>query len=114
MEAINMAEAKSRFSELVSRAASGERILVRRRERTVAVLISPAELERLERAAQAAHRLAEALGQDEALLARIERGEVHPVMAAFGLWRDDPTLNELVGEVYHSRQNSPQRPDVNL
>jgi antitoxin (DNA-binding transcriptional repressor) of toxin-antitoxin stability system len=33
MEGINVAEAKSRFSELVSRAASGERFLIRRRER---------------------------------------------------------------------------------
>jgi len=58
METINVAEAKSRFSELVSRASAGERFLIRRRERTVAVLVSPGEYERLERATQAAYQLA--------------------------------------------------------
>ena len=32
METINVAEAKSRFSELISRAGNGERFLIQRRE----------------------------------------------------------------------------------
>ena len=60
METINVAEAKSRFSELISRAATGERFIIQRRERPVAALIGAAELERLERAAR---RLALVLGQ---------------------------------------------------
>jgi prevent-host-death family protein len=54
MNAINVGEAKRRLSELVSRAAAGERFLIRRQERPVAALISAAELERLERRYQPA------------------------------------------------------------
>ena len=62
MEIINVVEAKSRFSELFSRVATGERILFQRRERTIAALISASDFERLEPTVQAACRLAVALG----------------------------------------------------
>lgn len=39
MEKINIAEAKSRFSELVSRSAAGEKFIIKRRERPVAAMI---------------------------------------------------------------------------
>ena len=95
MEAVSVADAKSRLSELLSRVSAGGRFQIQRRERPVAVLIGTEELERLERTSQVARQLAAALGQDEALLAAIERGEAYPAMAAFGLWRDDPDLAEL-------------------
>ncbi|MEI8306498.1 MAG: type II toxin-antitoxin system Phd/YefM family antitoxin [Chloroflexales bacterium] len=38
METINIAEAKSRLSELLSRVLAGERFPIQRRERPVAVL----------------------------------------------------------------------------
>ena len=97
METVNVADAKSRFSELISRAAGGERFIIQRRERSVAVLISLEDLERMERTAQAARRLALALGQDAALVEQIERRQAHPAMAGFGLWRDDPSLETLAG-----------------
>ncbi len=109
MENINVVEAKSRFSELISRAASGERIVIQRRDRPVAILISPADLERLDRATQTARRLAMALGQDAALLAEIERREAHPAMAGFGLWADEPELDALVENIYQARQQAPRR-----
>jgi prevent-host-death family protein len=114
MDSINIAEAKSRFSELVSRAASGERFLIRRRERPVAVLISPAELERLERGSQAARRLALALGQSAELMEQIEAGKVHPAMAAFGLWGDEAELETLSDEVYTNRRRQSSRPGIPL
>ena len=49
METMSMGEAKSRFCELISRAVAGERFLIRRRNRPVAVLIGSTELERLHR-----------------------------------------------------------------
>jgi antitoxin (DNA-binding transcriptional repressor) of toxin-antitoxin stability system len=58
MEAISVSDAKSRFSELISRTYAGERFIIHRRERSMAVLINPFELEKLERASQAARRLA--------------------------------------------------------
>jgi prevent-host-death family protein len=110
METINVADAKSRLSELLSRVTVGERFLIQRRERPVAVLIGADELERLERNSRVARRLAAALGQDEALLEQIERGEVHSAMAAFGLWRDDPDLDDLADRIAANRASQMPRP----
>lgn len=114
MTAISMAEAKSRLSEVVSRAAAGERILVQRRTRPAAVLISPQELERLDRASKAALRLAAALGQDEERLERIEAGLEHPAMAAFGLWQDEPEFDDLTERLRAERDRQAQRPEIEL
>jgi prevent-host-death family protein len=114
VETINVAEAKSRFSELISRAATGERFIIHRRERPVAALIGAAELGRLERMSHVARRLALALGQEETLLEKVERRELHPLMAAFGLWQDDPELAELAEEIAAERRRLPSRPDVDL
>ncbi len=89
MDTLTVSEARSRLSELVARASAGERFLIRRRGRPVAVVLSLREFERLKRSAPAVRRLAEALGQDLEVLDRIDRGELHPAMAAFGLWRDE-------------------------
>ena len=114
MEKINVAEAKSRFSELISRAASGERFIIQRRERPVAALIGATELERLERTSRAARRLALALGQDEAILEKIDQRELHPAMAAFGLWRDETDLAALAEEIESERIKPPARPSLEL
>lgn len=114
METVNVAEAKARFSELISRAAGGEKFIIRRRERPVAALIGATELERLERAARASHRLALALGQDPEILAKIERGELHPIMAAYGLWRDDPDLADLAERISENRRSQPPRQRIEL
>jgi len=112
MDSLSIAEAKSRFSELISRVADGERFLIRRREHPLAVLIGAAELDRLERTAHLAHRLALALGQQPELLAQIEAGEVHPAMAAFGLWQDEANLAELIDEIETNRHTQPTRPEI--
>ncbi|MGQ9555396.1 MAG: type II toxin-antitoxin system Phd/YefM family antitoxin [Anaerolineae bacterium] len=114
MQAISVVEAKSRFSELISRASAGERFTIRRRERDVAVLISPGELELLERTAKAARRLALALGQSESLLEQVERGEAHPAMAAFGLWANDADLETLADEIRAERGQPSSRPDLTM
>jgi antitoxin (DNA-binding transcriptional repressor) of toxin-antitoxin stability system len=111
MTDISIAEAKSSFSELVSRTAAGERFVIRRRGRVVATLVNSDELERLERNANMAYRLALALGQDSALLEKVKRGEAHPAMAAFGLWDADEFAN-LADEIYAERENSPSHPPV--
>ena len=114
METINVVDAKSRFSELISRASSGERFLIRRRERDIAVLINPGELERLERSSLMARRLALALGQDSSLLQKVERCEVHPAMAAFGLWRDEEDLANIAEEIASMRAKTSTRPTTEL
>jgi prevent-host-death family protein len=114
VEKVNVAEAKSRFSELISRAASGERFIIQRRERPVAALIGAAELERLERTSRAARKLALALGQNEAILEKVEQRELHPAMAAFGLWREESDLAALADEIAEERLSMPARPKIDL
>lgn len=114
MEKINVAEAKSRFSELISRAATGERFIIQRRERPIAALIGTTELERLERTSHAARRLALALGQGEAILDKIERRELHPAMAAYGLWQDETDLEDLTDEIIAERLKPTDRPKIDL
>ncbi len=112
MEAINVSDAKGHFSEYISRAAAGERFVIQRRERPLAVLISVTELDRLDKAAQAAQQLAYTLGQQAALLEKIEAGQVHPAMAAFGLWEEEADLAALAVEIAENRQTQPERPVV--
>ena len=112
MKTISIVEAKSQFSELISRAAAGERFLIQRRKRSLAVLISAAELGRLECSSQAARQLAEALGQSADLLAEIEAGEVHPAMAAHGLWREEADLAELSDRIRANRERQGSRTAV--
>lgn len=114
METINVAEAKSRFSELISRAATGERFIIQRRERPVAALIGTTELERLERTSRAARRLALAFGQGEAIMDKIERRELHPAMAAYGLWREEADLADLADEIASERIKPTNRPKIDL
>lgn len=109
MQTVNVIEAKSRFSELLSRTAGGERFIIRRREKPVAVLVGLDELGRLEQAAQMARNLALSLGQSEEILKQIEAGTAHPAMAAFGLWQDETDLDGLVEEISRSRQDDEPR-----
>src|SRR3970040_868320 len=103
METINISEAKSRFSEYLSRAASGERFIIVRRERPLAALISAGDLERLERSAENPRRRAQTLGQSANLLEGIEAGKIHPAMAAFGLWKDEEDLDTLETQILENR-----------
>jgi hypothetical protein len=38
----------------------------------------------------------------------------HPVMLAFGLWKDEKDLDDLVDRVYANRQRQLSRPQVSL
>jgi len=106
MERINISEAKCRFTECLSRAASGERFVIMRRTLPLAVLISVGELERLERSAEITRRLLQNLGQSQKLLEGIEAGKVHPAMAAFGLWKDEEDLDDLETQIIKNRRGS--------
>jgi prevent-host-death family protein len=110
MEDVSVGEAKSRFSELISRATAGERFMIRRRNRPVAILIGSEDLGRLERMSQLAFRMAQVLGQDETLLRQVETQQVHPAMAAYGLWHDQEDLATLADEIEANRRAQPPRP----
>ena len=113
MTTINIAEAKSNFSELVSRAAAGEKFVIHRRGRAVAALVNPVEFERLERIANMAHRLALALGQNAEMLEAVEKHEVHPAMAAFGLWTSTE-FDDLAENIYTNREKIQSKPEIDL
>lgn len=110
MTDLNIVEAKSRFSEVVGRAAAGEHFVIHRRNRPLAVLVSPVEWERLRRTAQLGNHLAQALGQDPTILEAVAQGELHPIMAAFGLWRDAEDLDDLSDQITRNRATQPERP----
>ena len=95
MKTIGISELKRHFSAYLSRVARGERFVIVQHARPFAAIISAGELKRLDRATELTHRLAQKLGQSAALLARIEKGEVHPAMTAFGLWKDEDDLADL-------------------
>jgi prevent-host-death family protein len=112
MTQVSVAQAKNHLDELLARVAAGERIVIRRRDRPVAVLMNAAELKRLEQLSRAARQSALALGQRPSLLKQIEAGKLHPAMAAFGLWRDENTLDNLAEEIYANRQRQTARAEV--
>lgn len=114
MENISMSEAKSRFSEYLSRAASGERFVILRRQRPLAAIIGAGELARLERSAEITRRLAQSLGQSRKLLDEVEAGKAHPAMAAFGLWKGEEDLADLEDIIRKNRQSPSSRPEVDL
>lgn len=93
---LNTAEIKARLSELISRVnLSRERLVVTRRGKPVAALVSIDDLHRLE-ALDAAN-------------ASYKTSTVHPVMRAFGGWADREDLDELVSEIYANRETSSGR-----
>jgi prevent-host-death family protein len=86
-EAYDVAEAKSRFSELLNRTAYGnERFLIRKRGRPVAAIVSTEDLERLEAEPRA-------------------RG----LAAAAGLFADVPDWQQIMDEVVATRSERPDR-----
>ncbi len=95
----NTAEVKSRFSEVLGRVRhGGERLLVLRRGKPVAALISIDDLHRLE-ALERAERLREpATG--------------HPIMKAAGGWADYEGADELLAEIYAAREAAGREIDL--
>ncbi len=113
-QTINVVETKSRFSDYLSRTAAGERFIIQRRGRQLAALISVDELAQLERARAMMRRLALSLGQTPEILDKIEAGEMHPAMAAFGLWADEDDLTDLADAIRTNRDAQPPRLTVEL
>lgn len=87
---ISVAEAKSRFSELVNRASFGrERFLIERRGKPVGAIVSAEDLTRLEEGTPPAPR----------------RG----LLAAVGALADVEDLDEILGEIQQQRSAARDR-----
>jgi len=86
---LNTANVKARLSELIGRVAYGqERLVVLRRGKPVAALVSMPDFRRLE-AMDAANTTT--------------GNNLHPIMRAFGGWAERTDLDELEAEIYRSR-----------
>jgi prevent-host-death family protein len=88
-KSFSTADIKARLSEMISKVVYGrERVVVLRRGKPVAALVSLEDLQRLESLDSTAQ----------------ERLAVHPIMRAFGGWADRDDLDALVAEIYDARE----------
>ena len=87
---INVAEAKSRFSEIIRRSAdTGERFIVNRRGKPVGAIVSIGDLWRIE-----------SMGEDEQTGGLVEAAEA---------WADFEHLDEVVKDIYRAREKAVDR-----
>jgi len=92
--AFSTADIKARLSEMISKVVYGrERLIVLRRGKPVAAIVSLQDLKRLEALDTAAS----------------EQSDVHPIMRAFGGWADRDDLDALTSEIYEDRTATPGR-----
>ena len=111
---ISVGDAKAKFSELISRAAAGERFVIRRRDKPVAAIIGTDDLERLDGRQKAAAAIARKLGHKTSVIRDIELGKVHPLLALYGTWENQPEWDEIAKLIYRNRRRKSKRPVVEL
>jgi len=82
---------KARLSEFINRVQyNQERVIISRRGKPVAVLVNLQDFHQLK-----------SLEEEEST----RNGESsHPIMQAFGGWKDSPDIDELVAEIYAERR----------
>jgi prevent-host-death family protein len=91
---VSSATAKANLSELLSRVAwGGERIVIERRGKPVAAIVSTADLQQLEKSSA-------------------PEAQPRGALALVGLWSDIPQgeIDEMVKAIYEDRERSTQRP----
>src|SRR5687768_8177717 len=87
-KSFSTADIKARLSEMIGKVVYGhERLIVLRRGKPVAALVSLQDLRRLE--------AIDAAGT--------EQPDVHPIMRAFGGWAEHDDLDTLTDEIYQRR-----------
>ncbi len=87
-KSFSTADIKARLSEMIGKVVYGhERLIVLRRGKPVAALVSLQDLRRLE----------------ELEAAAAKQPNVHPIMRAFGGWADRDDLDALTSEIYEHR-----------
>jgi prevent-host-death family protein len=95
---VDTSQVKAQLSEFIGRVAFGhERVLVLRRGKPVAALVSVEDLRRLE--------VADATADETR-----ESPMMHPIMRAFGGWAESDDLgDEFVAEIYADRLKASER-----
>lgn len=87
---INVAEAKSRLSEIIRRSAdTGERFIVNRRGKPAGAIVSIGDLWRIE-----------SMSEDE---------QTGGLVEAAGAWADFEHLDEVVKDIYRAREKAVDR-----
>ena len=87
-KSFSTADIKARLSEMIGKVVYGhERLVVLRRGKPVAALVSLQDLQRLE--------ALDATGT--------VKPDVHPIMRAFAGWTEDDHFDTLTDEIYHDR-----------
>ena len=90
-QAIGVAEAKRRFSELMSKTLyKGERFIIERKGKPVAAMVSVDDLKQLEAGTQPT--------------------EKKGMLAAVGAWSDYRKLDDVVADIYEARGRASDRP----
>src|SRR5512145_1972810 len=93
-KSFSTADIKARLSEMIGKVVYGhERLVVLRRGKPVAAIVSLQDLRRLE----------------ELDVAGSSKPDVHPIMRAFGRWADRDDLDALTREIYEQRTAAPGR-----
>jgi len=88
---VDTSQVKAQLSEFIGRVAFGhERVLVLRRGKPVAALVSVEDLRRLE--------VTDAISAETG-----DTPTMHPIMRAFGGWAESDDLDDFVDEVYADR-----------
>lgn len=88
---LNVAEAKKRLSELMSRVAyKGERFVIQRRGKPMVALVSPEDLQRL----------------------GVQQEAPRGLLAALGAWGDvpDKDIEQVIADIYKAREKDTGRP----
>ena len=99
---VDTSQVKAQLSEFIGRVAFGhERVLVLRRGKPVAALVSVEDLRRLE--------VADATADETR-----ESPMMHPIMRAFGGWADSDDLDEIFAEIYADRLKPTGREEIDL
>jgi prevent-host-death family protein len=99
---VDTSQVKAQLSEFIGRVAFGhERVLVLRRGKPVAALVSVEDLRQLEISdADAAERKG--------------TSEMHPIMRAYGGWAESDELDDIFAEMYADRLKPTGREEVEL
>lgn len=89
-KAINVAEAKKRFSEIISRVVyTGERFVVERKGKPMAAMVSVSDLKKIEGITPS--------------------GGKRGLLAAVGAWEDFKNLDKVIESIYKQRRKAGDR-----
>ena len=104
---VTITEAQTRLAELINRAMQGESVIIQAAGGARVALVNKTT-QPAETPVQRAVRVGREMGQSEDILRRIEAGELHPIMAMYGLGGEE--WDQIGQEIYANRERQGSRP----